>query len=112
MCPRHGRWPDDRSPCPEGLGPQAFSRCIRRAPFPQHFQPPTYITKYTGETNPGIWLEDFWLACRAGGVDDDYFIIQYLPICVGEHVQAWLEFLLHNSIRGWADLKRVFVRNF
>ena len=89
-----------------------FSRRIRRAPFPQHFRPPANITKYTGETNPGIWLEDFWLACRARGVDDDYFIIQYLLIYVGEHVQAWLEFLSHDSICDWADLKRVFVRNF
>ena len=76
-----------------------FSRRIRRAPFPQHFRPPANITKYTGETNPGIWFEDFQLACRAGGVDDDHFIIQYLPICVGEHVRAWLEFLPHDNIR-------------
>ena len=62
--------------------------------------------------NPGIWLEDFRLACRAGGVDDDHFIIQYLPIYVGEHVQAWLEFLPHDNIRHWADLKRIFFRNF
>ena len=62
--------------------------------------------------NLGIWLEDFWLVYRARGVDDDYFIIQYLPIYVGEHVQAWLEFLLPYIIRNWADLKRVFVKNF
>ena len=62
--------------------------------------------------NPGIWLEDFWLACRARGVDDDHFIIQYLPICVGEHVRAWLKFLPPDSIRDWADLKRIFVGNF
>ena len=45
-------------------------------------------------------------------MDDDYFIIQYLSISVGEHVQAWLEFLPHDSIRDWVDLKRVFVGNF
>ena len=65
-----------------------------------------------GRQNPGIWLKDFWLACRGGGVDDDYFIIQCLPICVGEHVRAWLEFLLPDNIRDWANLKRVFVGNF
>ena len=48
---------------------------------------------------PGIWLKDFWLTCLAGGVDDDYFIIQYLPIYMGEHVRAWLEFLPPDSIR-------------
>jgi hypothetical protein len=57
-------------------------------------------------------LEDFLLACRAGGAGDDYFIIQYLPICVGEYVRAWLEFfLVPNSIRSWAELKQVFVGN-
>ena len=112
MCPRHGRWPDDRSPSPEGLGPWAFGRRIWRASFPQRFQPPTNIAKYTEETNPGIWLEDFWLVYRAGGVDDGLFFIQYLPICMGEHVWAWLEFLPHDRIHDWADLKRVFVGNF
>ena len=56
---RRGRRPDDRSPSPEGPGPRAFSRRIRRAPFPQRFRPPTNIAKYTRETNPGIWLKDF-----------------------------------------------------
>ena len=110
--PRRGRRPDDRSPSPDGPGPRAFGRCIQRVPFPQRFRPPTNIAKYTGETNPGIWLEYFRLACRAGGVDDDLFIIQYLPIYVGEHVRAWLEFLLPGSVRDRADLKRSFVENF
>ena len=62
--------------------------------------------------NLGIWLEDFRLAYRAKGVDDDHFIIQYLPICVGEHVRAWIEFLPPDSIYDWADLKRIFIGNF
>jgi hypothetical protein len=45
-------------------------------------------------------------------VGDDYFIIEYLPICVGEYVQVWLKFLPPNSIRSWAELKQVFLRNF
>jgi hypothetical protein len=36
--------------------------------------------------NPAVWLEDFRLAYRAGGVGDDYFIILYLPIYVGEYI--------------------------
>ena len=64
------------------------------------------------EMNLGIWLEDFRLICRAGGVDDDHFIIQYLPICVGEHVRAWLKFLPPDNIHDWADLKRIFIENF
>ena len=35
--PRRGRRLDDWSPSPEGLGPRAFSRRIRRAPFSQRF---------------------------------------------------------------------------
>jgi hypothetical protein len=81
-------------------------------PFPPRFRPPTNITKYTGETIPTVWLEDFRLACRAGGVDDEYFIIQHLPICVGEHIRAWLKFLPSNNICSLAELKQVFIGNF
>jgi hypothetical protein len=38
--------------------------------------------------------------------------MHYLPICVGEHVHAWLEFLPPNSIHSWAELKQVFIGNF
>src|SRR6185295_20064685 len=68
--------------------------------------------KYSGDTNPGVWLEDYRLACRAGGASDDRFIIQYLPICLGENVRAWLEFLPADSIGDWADLRKVFISNF
>jgi hypothetical protein len=47
---------EDQSPSPEPPGPQAFSRAIRRAPFPTRFRPPTTITKYSGETRPELWL--------------------------------------------------------
>jgi hypothetical protein len=40
---------EDRSPLPEPLDPRAFSRAIRRAPFPTRFRTPTTITKYSGE---------------------------------------------------------------
>jgi hypothetical protein len=47
---RGGRYDsgEDRSPSPEPPGPQAFSRAIRRAPFPTWFRTPTTITKYSG----------------------------------------------------------------
>jgi hypothetical protein len=54
---------EDRSPSPEPPGPQAFSRAIRRAPFPTRFRTPTTITKYSGETRPELWLADYRLAC-------------------------------------------------
>ena len=68
--------------------------------------------KYTGDTNLGVWLEDYRLACRAGGASDDRIVIQYLPICLGENVRAWLDFLPTDSIGSWADLRKVFIGNF
>ena len=58
-----------------------------------------------------MWQEDYRLACQARGASDDHFIIQYLPICFGENVRAWLEFLPADSIGSWADLRKVFVGN-
>ena len=68
--------------------------------------------KHTRETNPDIWLEDYRLACRAGGANEDLFVIQYLPICLGDNVRAWLKFVPADSIGGWADLRKMFVGNF
>jgi hypothetical protein len=78
---RGGRYDsvEDRSPSPEPPGPQAFSRDIRRAPFPTRFRTPTTITKYSGETRPELWLADYQLACQLGGTDDDNLIIRNLP---------------------------------
>ena len=56
--------------------------------------------------------EDFCLTCRAGGADDDLFIIQYLPLYLAKSARAWLEYLLVDSIHSWADLKHIFVGNF
>jgi hypothetical protein len=44
---------EDRSPSSEPPGPQAFSRAIRRAPFPTRFRTPTTITKYSGGDEAG-----------------------------------------------------------
>ena len=97
------RIPPGQTPSPEQSG---------GAPFPQRFRLPANVMKYTGDTNPGVWLEDYRLACRAGGASDDHFIIQYLPICLGENVRAWLDFLPADSIGSWADLRKVFIGNF
>jgi hypothetical protein len=90
---RGGRYDngEDRSPSPEPPGPQAFSRAIRRAPFPTRFRPPTTITKYSGETRPELWLADYRLACQLGGTDDDNLIIRNLPLFLSDAARAWLE---------------------
>jgi hypothetical protein len=92
---RGGRYDsgEDRSPSPEPPGPQAFSRAIRRAPFPTRFRTPTTITKYSRETRPELWLADYRLACHLGGTDDDNLIIRNLPLFLSDTVRAWLEHL-------------------
>jgi hypothetical protein len=43
--------------------------------FPKRFQAPSNIVKYDGKMNPSVWLENYRLACRVGGLDDDMFTI-------------------------------------
>ena len=47
---------------------------MRVAPYPRHFWPPTHISMYDGETNPDNWLEDYRLAMKAGGSDDNFAV--------------------------------------
>ena len=64
--PRRGRRYDsteDRSPSPNLLGPQAFGRHILNVVFPPWYRPPSNISKYSGETNPELWLKDYQLTC-------------------------------------------------
>jgi hypothetical protein len=94
--PRHGGRYDsgeDQSPSPEPPGLRAFSRAIRRAPFPTRFRTPTTITKYSGESKPELWLADYRLACQLGGTDDDNLIIRNLPLFLSDAARAWLEHL-------------------
>jgi hypothetical protein len=87
---RGGRYDsgEDRSPSPEPPGPQAFSRAIRRAPFPTRFRTPTTIAKYSGESKPELWLADYRLACQLGGTDDDNLIIRNLPMFLSDAARA------------------------
>jgi hypothetical protein len=106
---RGGRYDsgEDRSPSPEPPGPQAFSRAIRRAPFPTRFRTPTTITKYSGETRPELWLADYRLACQLGGTDDDNLIICNLPLFLSDTARAWLEHLPRGQISNWDDDSRL-----
>jgi hypothetical protein len=111
---RGGRYDsgEDRSPSPEPPGPQAFSRAIRRAPFPTRFRPPTTIIKYSRETRPELWLADYRLACQLGGTDDDNLIIHNLPLFLSDTARAWLEHLPPGQISNWDDLVRAIAGNF
>jgi hypothetical protein len=92
---RGGRYDsgEDQSPSPEPPGPRAFSRAIRRAPFPTRFRTPITITKYSGESKPELWLADYRLACQLGGTNNDNLIIRNLPLFLSDAARAWLEHL-------------------
>ena len=83
---RGGRYDsgEDRSLSPGLPGPQAFSRHILNAAFPPRYRPPTNILKYSRETNPRLWLEDYQLAYQASVADNDAFIIHNLPLLLAD----------------------------
>jgi hypothetical protein len=62
------------------LGPHVFSEAIRRARFLAQFHQPANIVKYSRETNLGMWLANYRLACQLGDADDDLLIICNLPL--------------------------------
>jgi hypothetical protein len=111
---RGGRYDSEQdwSPSAEPPGLQAFSRAIRRAPFPTRFRAPTTITKYSGETRPEMWLADYRLACQLGGTDDDNLIIRNLPLFLSDVARALLEHLPRAQISNWDDLVKAFGGNF
>ncbi|KAF8728904.1 hypothetical protein HU200_018200 [Digitaria exilis] len=86
-------------------------RSIRMAPIPPRFRQPTTITKYSGETDPRMWLNDYRLACQLGGVTDDVMIIRNLPLHLADSARTWLEHLPPNRIHDWNDLVETFVGN-
>jgi hypothetical protein len=75
--PRWGGCDDreGRSLRPEGPGPKAFEINVHDAWFPKYFQASSNIVKYNDKTNPSVWPKDYRIACKAGGADDDMFII-------------------------------------
>ena len=97
---RGGRYDsgEDHSPSPEPPGPLVFSRTIHSAQFPARFRQPANLTKYSGETNPELWLADYRLACQLGGADDDLLIIRNLPLLLSDSARAWLEHLPPSQI--------------
>jgi hypothetical protein len=89
-----------------------FNREIRTTSFPQRFRQPTSIDKYTGETDPHVWLNDYHLACQLGGATTNAVIIRNLPLHLADSIRTWLEHLPPNQIHRWDDLVRTFVGNF
>jgi hypothetical protein len=103
---------EDRSPTPEPPGTRVFSREICTVSFPQRFRQPTSIDKYTGETDPRVWLNDYRLACQLGGATTDEIIIRNQPLHLADSARTWLKHLPASQIHIWDDLVRTFVGNF
>jgi hypothetical protein len=85
---------------------------MRDSCFLKCFGVPSNITKYDSKTNPSLWLEDYRLTCKAGGADDDLFIIQFLPNYLANSARVWLDHLSRNVINSWEDLREIFTGNF
>ena len=113
---RGGRYDSDedrsRSVSPDPQGPRAFGPRVHAARFPPHFRAPSTVPKYDGETNPNVWLDYYRLACRAGGAQDDFFIIKNLPLHLTDSARTWLEHLPRGRIDSWAELRKAFIGNF
>jgi hypothetical protein len=58
-----------------GPGPKAFRSNMHDMRFPKHFRALNNVIKYNTKMNLSVCLEDYRLTCRAGGVDNDLFII-------------------------------------
>jgi hypothetical protein len=103
---RGGRYDscEDRSPTPEPPGTRVFSREIRTTSFPQRFHQPTLIDKYTGETGPRVWLDNYRLACQLGGATTDKVISHNLPLHLADSARTWLEHLPPSQIHNWDDV--------
>jgi hypothetical protein len=85
---------------------------VHNAHFLRRFQAPGNVTKYDSKSIPSIWMEDYCLACRVGGANDDLFVIQFLTIYLAESTRAWLDHLPRNTINCWEDMWEVFTGNF
>ena len=70
-------------------GPECFSRAIRSADIPPNFRLATGISKFTGESKPETWLDDYRVAVQIGG-GDDQVAMKHLPLMLDGSARAWL----------------------
>jgi hypothetical protein len=96
----------------KGSGAMVFKSNMHGVRFPKSFQAPNGVIKYDGQTNHNVWLEDYRLACKVCGADDDLFIIQFLPFYLVDTTRVWLDHLSKNTVDSWEDLKEIFTNNF
>ena len=81
-------------------GPEWFSRAIRAAVIPPNFRLATGVSKFTGESKPDTWLEDYRVAVQIGGGNDEV-AMKHLPLMLEGSARAWLNQLAPRSIYSW-----------
>ena len=91
------------------FGPECFGRAIRAAEIPHNFRLATDVSKFTGESKPNTWLEDYRVAVHIGGGNDEV-AMKHLPLMLEGSVRAWLNQLAPGSIFSWDELARVFTK--
>ena len=79
--------------------------------IPPNFRLATGVSKFTGESKPDTWLEDYRVAVQIGGGNDEV-AMKHLPLLLEGSARAWLNQLAPSSIYTWEDLSRVFVTTF
>ena len=93
------------------FGPECLGRAIRAAKIPHNFRLATGVSKFTGESKPDTWLEDYRVAVHIGGGSDEVSM-KHLPLMLEGSARAWLNQLAPGSILSWDELARVFTRTF
>ena len=84
-------------------GPECFCRAIRSAEIPPNFRLAAGISKFTGESKPETWLDDYRVAVQIGGGNDNV-AMKHLPLMLDGPARAWLNQLAPSSIYCWEDL--------
>ena len=77
--------------------------------IPPKFRLATGVSKFTGESKPDTWLEDYRVAAQIGGGNDEV-AMKHLPLMLEGSARAWLNQLTPGSIFSSEELARVFVR--
>ena len=88
----HRGGPDKDAPTSSRVhvsGPECFSGAIRAAVIPPNFRLATGVSKFTGESKPETWLEDYRVAVQIGGSNDEV-AMKHLPLMLEGSARAWL----------------------
>ena len=92
------------------IAPACFGQAVIAHPFPQPFVV-RGIEKYSGDTKPDHWLNDYLTAVEMANGDIGN-ALRHIPLCLTGHARSWLSGLPPNSIHNWADFEHVFLNNF